>query len=72
MDENLEWFASADLTAYEGKYVAIAGRKVVAQGEDPGQVYETAKQEHPEEKVVLWKVPREGYCIFFQPRLDVH
>ena len=64
MDKNFEWFLKADLKNYEGKYVAIAGQKVVDSGKDPAKVYEKAKQEYPRKKVVLWKVPKEGTFVF--------
>ncbi len=63
-DDGLQWFATADLSGYEGKYVALAGKKVVADGEDPGEVFAAATRAHPDQKVVLWKVPREGFCVF--------
>ncbi len=64
MDENYEWFVQADLREYEGEYVAIAKKQVVAHGEDPGCVYEEAKKRFPGEKVVLWKVMKQGYYVF--------
>ena len=56
MDKNYEWFLRADLSAYEGQYVAIAQERVVASGDDPGVVCETAKRQVPDEEVLLWKV----------------
>lgn len=64
MDKNFEWFIRADLTPYEGKYVAIAHEQVVASGDDPGSVYEAAKKQHPNEEILLWKVMPSGVFIF--------
>ncbi len=64
VDKVMGWFAEADLSAYEGEYVALAHRQVAAHGRDPGEVYEEGKKRFPGEKVVLWKVMREGSYIF--------
>jgi len=65
MAKNYEWFLRADLTAYEGKYVAIAREKVVAFGENPGEVYERGKAACPGEEVILWKIPVGEAFVFF-------
>lgn len=64
MDKNYEWFLKADFTPYQGKYVAIAHEQVVASGDDPGPVYEAAKQRYPHEEVLLWKVMPSGVFVF--------
>jgi hypothetical protein len=64
MDKNYEWFLNADLSRYEGQYVAIAHEQVVACGEYPGDVYETAKQHYPSEEILLWKVIPTGTFVF--------
>ncbi|MBA2124483.1 hypothetical protein B9J78_06105 [bacterium Unc6] len=66
MDKNFEWFLKADLTKYAGKYVAIAEKKVVLSGMDPGKVYEKAKRKYPKKEVVLWKVPVGDAFIFYR------
>ncbi|MBI4401654.1 MAG: succinyl-CoA synthetase subunit alpha [Nitrospirae bacterium] len=64
MPKNYEWFLRADLTAYEGHYVAIANETVVASGDDPGEIYERAKALHPGAEVILWKVPIGEAFVF--------
>lgn len=64
MDKNLAWFLKANLTKYEGEYVAIANRKVVNHGDDPGKVYDKAKVKYPKKEVVLWKVPQGDTFVF--------
>lgn len=64
MDGNLSWFASADLRAYEDKYIAIVDDEVVFSGEDPEVVFFTAKGKFPEKEVILWKVPHGDSFIF--------
>jgi hypothetical protein len=63
-DKDMAWFAQADLSAYEGEYVAIAHQQVAAHGKDPGEVYEEGKRQFPGEKVVLWKVMKQGFYVF--------
>lgn len=64
MDKNMEWFVRANLSPYEGKYVAIAKESVVASGEEPGDIYEEAQRKYPDEEVVLWKVPEGKIFVF--------
>ena len=64
MDKNYEWFLRADLSSYEGRYVAIAQERVVASGDAPGPVYESAKRQVPDEEVLLWKVMPSGVFVF--------
>ena len=64
MDKNFEWFIRADLSPYEGKYVAIAHERVVASGDDPGTIYEAAKVQYPEDEILLWKVMPAGVFVF--------
>jgi hypothetical protein len=68
LDKNVEWFVHADLSPYEGEYVAIASQQVAAHGKDPGEVYEEGKKRFPGEKVILWKVMKQGYYVFQAPR----
>ncbi|MBI3320047.1 MAG: hypothetical protein HYZ89_05625 [Candidatus Omnitrophica bacterium] len=72
MEKNFEWFMKADLSSYEGRYVAIAHEKVVASGDDPGPVYEAAKKKYPREEVLLWKVMPSGVFVFRVSRRDGH
>lgn len=65
MDKNYTWFLKIDLKRYKGKYIAIAERKIVSSGYDPGKVYETAQNKYPHKKVVLWKVPPGDVFVFF-------
>ncbi len=43
-NEELEWLANADFSMYEGKYVAIVGKKVVAFGDNAKIVRDEAKR----------------------------
>jgi hypothetical protein len=45
------------MTRYEGQYVAIVGRSIVAHGSDAKLVYEMARQKHPRNRVLIGQVP---------------
>jgi hypothetical protein len=42
---------------YEGQYVAVVGRSVVAHGIDAERVYEKACKMHPDERILIGQVP---------------
>ena len=44
MTKNYEYFVKANLDAHAGKWVAIAGQKIVAYGDDALGVYTEAKK----------------------------
>jgi hypothetical protein len=63
-DPDFAWFLKADLSAFEGEYVAIANAQVVSHGDDPGVVYDEAERRFPGRKVILWKVMPQGVYVF--------
>ena len=50
-----EWFCTADLRSYRGKYVAMASRRVVASGKNAKRVLAQARKRVRGE-IALWKV----------------
>lgn len=58
-----EWFVNTDLSRYKGKYVAVAGRKVVSSGYDAKEVYERARKKAPQSKPTLAKIPLEDVMV---------
>ncbi len=58
MTKNYEYFVKANLDAYAGKWVAIAGQKIVAYGDDALGVYTEAKKKCPNQKASIAKVPK--------------
>ncbi len=42
---------------YEGQYVAVVGKSVVAHGGDAEKVYEKARKMHPQERILIGQVP---------------
>lgn len=61
---------------YEGQYVAIVGKSVVAHGKDAERVYEVARRIHPDERILIGQVPvREAMilwavCVFHSQNRD--
>ena len=56
VDRDTKWFAKADLSGYEHKYIAIVEQQIVSSGEDPGKVYDKAAKKFPGKEIILWKV----------------
>jgi len=63
MDEEIKWFASADLDKYAGKYIAIIGKKIVASGNNAKDVWNDAKAAYPDKTPTLAKIPKEELLI---------
>jgi len=42
---------------YEGQYVAVVGRTIVAHGKDGKRVYEIAQKKFPTQRVLIAQVP---------------
>jgi len=61
--KEFEFYLKADLSKYEGKYVAIVGDKVVASGFNAKEVLEEAKRKYPDKKPALAKIPKEEALI---------
>jgi hypothetical protein len=51
---------------YEGQYVAIVGRSVVAHGKHAERVYEKAHSMHPDERILVGQVPVKEAMIIFR------
>ncbi|MBW2078214.1 MAG: succinyl-CoA synthetase subunit alpha [Deltaproteobacteria bacterium] len=64
MDKTYEWFLEADLSEYEGKYIAIIKENLFFAGDDPEELYKKAQKEYPDHEIVLWKVPSGDTLIF--------
>jgi len=56
VDRDVKWFAKADFSKYEHKYVAIVDQQIVSSGEDPEEVYNKAAEKYPGQEIILWKV----------------
>ena len=63
MNEDLKWFATADLSEYKGNYVAILDKRIIASGTDAKKVWETAKRKSPNRTPALAKIPEKETLI---------
>ena len=64
LQSDYEWFLKANLARYKGKYVAIAGRKVVAAGNNAKAVYSEAIKKLPKgAKPQIAKIPQENVLV---------
>ncbi len=63
VDQNHDYFARADLSAYQNQWVAISGKKVVAHGNNVKIVYEAARKKKPRAEISLAKVLSEKPLI---------
>ena len=61
--KEFEFYVKADLSKYEGKYIAIVEDKVVASGNNAKLVLEEAKRKYPGKTPALAKIPREETLI---------
>lgn len=58
-----DFFVHAPLTGYEGKYVAILGRKVVASGESAKDVWIKVKKKYPKSLPTIAKIPKNEILV---------
>ena len=58
-----EFFISNPLTKYEGRYVAILGRKVIGSGVSAREVWESARKKYPGSLPTIAKIPKEEVLI---------
>ena len=54
-----EFYITHDLTEYAGKWVAIVGDEVVADGDNARLVLEQARKKRPGSEPALAKVPKD-------------
>jgi hypothetical protein len=63
MSKEFDFFVTNSLKKYEGKYVAIVGRKVVAHGRNAKTVWKTAKKKYPQSLPTIAKLPKEEVLV---------
>lgn len=61
--EEFDFFVHSPLTKYEGMYVAILGRKVVASGKSAKDAWIKAKKRYPKELPTLAKIPKQEILV---------
>ena len=61
--KEFDFYVKANLQKYEGKYIAIVGKKVVSSGDNAKVVLDAATKKFPKKMPMLAKIPREGTFI---------
>ena len=64
MNNNYEFYMSADLSKYVGKWVAICESSIVSEGGDAKKVFNEAKKACKNKKILLTRIPKESTMIF--------
>ena len=54
--ESYKFIANSNLSNYEGKWIAIVGKRIVAADRSIKKVYATAKEKYPDKEPLLDKV----------------
>ncbi|MBI2652453.1 hypothetical protein HYX00_03215 [Candidatus Woesearchaeota archaeon] len=62
--KEFDFYVKADLSKYEGKYIAIVGNKVVSSGHNAKEVLEKARKKFLDKNPTLAKIPKEEALIF--------
>ena len=63
VSKEFEFYLKADLSKYEGKYIAIVEDKVVAFGKNAKKVFEEAKKKFPDKTPTLSKIPKDDTLV---------
>ncbi len=58
-----EWFVTADMGKYRGKYVIVRGRKVVASGTNLNELTRRFRQKYPGQTPIITKIPKDEVLI---------
>ena len=58
-----DFFLHTPLTRYEGKYVAILGKKVVASGLSAKDVWDEALKKYPNQIPTIAKLPKKEVMV---------
>jgi hypothetical protein len=58
-----EWYLSANLDEYAGKWIAIIGERVVAHGTSHKEVLAEVLKNHPQQEPLITRVPVKGEIL---------
>ena len=61
--EEFEFFIHNPLTIYEGKYVAIVGKKVVSAGNSAKETWDKARKKFPNSLPTIAKIPKKEVMV---------
>jgi len=63
MTQEFDFYSLSDLSGYEGKWIAILGKEVIASGKDLKQVYKEAKEKAGKKEPMFARVPRQEEAL---------
>jgi len=61
--ESYHYIATTNLSKYEGEWIAVVGKEVVAADKNIKKAYALAKNKYPEKEPLMDKVYKEGILI---------
>ena len=62
-NEDLKWFAKADLKKYEGEYAIILEKQVVMHGKNLKELLAKFRQQYPGKTPKIAKIPKEELLV---------
>jgi hypothetical protein len=63
MTQEFDFYSLADFSEYSGKWVAILGNKVIADGDDLKKVYEKAKKISGKKEPMFVPIPKQEEAL---------
>ena len=63
MHENYNWLVKQDLTKFEGEWIIIARKSIVAHGPDLDKLYAEVDKKYPGEDRITFNVPKNGVYV---------
>lgn len=63
VSKEFDYFVHTPLTKYQGKYVALEGKKVVSSGTTAKGAWKKALKKHPGSLPTIAKIPKEEILI---------
>jgi hypothetical protein len=63
MKSEFDYVMSQSEKLESGKWIAVVGNDIVAQGDDAKEVFDKAKDKHPEREPFIMKVPSDSIML---------
>lgn len=63
MDADYEWFVNSDLSEFDGKWIAILNKQVIASEKDAKRLVEELKLKYPGSKPLITKISNQTLIL---------
>lgn len=63
MKSEFDYVMSQSEKLESGKWIAVVGNDIVAEGDDAKKVFKEAKDKHPESELFIMKVPSDSIML---------